>query len=332
VSIIPPLAPDGRALSPRAQRIARAVRTELHAELGAAVERLLAEHPDEPAMFVRSLGLRQAQRIVAPLSDVDEAQCEVCGCTENDPCEGGCAWVTGGMSDLCSACVVPARREAAECAVLGCGSQSSYLGFLESRIGWTEVRQNWSGTDSRWYHSAQCAATALTAGSAVRPGKVTPAGGAITQAAAGTEPLQLVWDGKVVVSAVPHGDGAEARVSCTTPDGGRAVLVLGQEQRLALAGLLDIETVRDINRRCGTPGCGTPVIGTDSPDHPRWWGWAQVRVKGVGVGLRWLCSPPCVFDAIARAGLELADAVEADELQEERAGDGVYGLDEGPGW
>jgi hypothetical protein len=34
--------------------------------------------------------------------------CRVCGCTDDNPCEGGCYWVEDEeMGDLCSACVVP---------------------------------------------------------------------------------------------------------------------------------------------------------------------------------------------------------------------------------
>lgn len=29
-------------------------------------------------------------------------ECRVCGCTDNDPCAGGCSWAKG--SDLCSSC------------------------------------------------------------------------------------------------------------------------------------------------------------------------------------------------------------------------------------
>ena len=36
----------------------------------------------------------------------DEAACQVCGCTENHACEGGCWWVPNPLGvDLCSACV-----------------------------------------------------------------------------------------------------------------------------------------------------------------------------------------------------------------------------------
>jgi hypothetical protein len=38
------------------------VREQVAAEIDAAVERNLAEHPDEPAMFARRLGLQQAAR------------------------------------------------------------------------------------------------------------------------------------------------------------------------------------------------------------------------------------------------------------------------------
>jgi hypothetical protein len=38
-------------------------------------------------------------------ADDDQAQCTVCGCTDEDPCPGGCWWVPGQwMQDLCSAC------------------------------------------------------------------------------------------------------------------------------------------------------------------------------------------------------------------------------------
>jgi hypothetical protein len=34
-------------------------------------------------------------------TEPDEPSCCVCGCTQNDACEGGCSWVA---ADLCSAC------------------------------------------------------------------------------------------------------------------------------------------------------------------------------------------------------------------------------------
>lgn len=39
--------------------------------------------------------------------DPDEAFCRVCGCTEDDPCPGGCSWVPDPemLGDLCSRCL-----------------------------------------------------------------------------------------------------------------------------------------------------------------------------------------------------------------------------------
>jgi protein gp37 len=60
----------------------------------------IREHPAP-----RPAGSRQQ-----PVSDVldDGPACSVCGCTEDDPCPGGCHWVPSpdpGLGDLCSACV-----------------------------------------------------------------------------------------------------------------------------------------------------------------------------------------------------------------------------------
>lgn len=54
------------------------------------------------------------------LDELDDGPaCRVCGCTENDACEGGCWWVPDPTleGDLCSACldhVVPADLSLAE--------------------------------------------------------------------------------------------------------------------------------------------------------------------------------------------------------------------------
>jgi hypothetical protein len=56
------------------------------------------------------LGLRFDADLPEPISDIpeDEPACSVCGCTEDDPCPGGCHWVPSldpALGDLCSACV-----------------------------------------------------------------------------------------------------------------------------------------------------------------------------------------------------------------------------------
>jgi hypothetical protein len=38
--------------------------------------------------------------------ELDEHQCEGCGCSQTNPCEGGCVWAT---EDLCSACALGDR-------------------------------------------------------------------------------------------------------------------------------------------------------------------------------------------------------------------------------
>ena len=37
-----------------------------------------------------------------PLDDIEGMTCRECGCTDDNPCDGGCSWVE---EDLCSNCV-----------------------------------------------------------------------------------------------------------------------------------------------------------------------------------------------------------------------------------
>jgi hypothetical protein len=61
------------------------------------------------------------ERVIA-MSDFDDeydpgvAQCVDCGCTEDDPCPGGCFWVASGsgMEDLCSRCYALRQQARAE--------------------------------------------------------------------------------------------------------------------------------------------------------------------------------------------------------------------------
>lgn len=66
------------------------------------------QYPDEGAVlgFETELeALREGIKIAAD----GRAYCVRCGCTEDDPCDGGCTWVapdlSGEMADVCSACV-----------------------------------------------------------------------------------------------------------------------------------------------------------------------------------------------------------------------------------
>ncbi|HHY45733.1 MAG TPA: hypothetical protein GX506_00335 [Firmicutes bacterium] len=53
---------------------------------------------------------------------IDVATCRVCGCTEDEPCEGGCWWVEDpeGLGDLCSNCLFELRDKFNEAAGDAC--------------------------------------------------------------------------------------------------------------------------------------------------------------------------------------------------------------------
>jgi len=48
------------------------------------------------------MSLNRRQR----LSARGEPRCIVCGCTENDACQGGCSWVTGEVCSVCASAVI----------------------------------------------------------------------------------------------------------------------------------------------------------------------------------------------------------------------------------
>lgn len=184
---------------------------------------------------------------------------------------------------------VDATGAAVTCATPGCGSLGSYLDTsMAGRADWTEVHANGAAT-SRWYCSRPCAAAGLAPDSAGE--------------------LVLRWGGGVDVPGPGDPAGSGCRVRLVTAGGGPAVLALGGEERLALSALLDAE-IRDINRPCPTLACGVPAEALDASD-PALWGWTQLQVGGSDTPLRWYCSPPCVHDALARAGDELAAADDA---------------------
>lgn len=67
------------------------------------------------------------------LPDVfDEATCVICGCTENDPCTGGCHWVPGLPFDICDQCIIRMQRVVVAAAALRrhqLNAPASGLGF-----------------------------------------------------------------------------------------------------------------------------------------------------------------------------------------------------------
>lgn len=129
---------------------------------------------------------------------------------------------------------------------------------------------------------------------------------------ASVAPMTLTWSGVV---DVPLADAVPKRavVSCRTPYGGRAALVVDGEDRTRLASLLEAE-VRNVHAECGTEGCGAQAISLEEADASMW-GWSLLQVAGTAEPGRWYCSSMCVWDALARAGAELAE-------QDERAAGG----------
>lgn len=121
-------------------------------------------------------------------------------------------------------------------------------------------------------------------------------------------PLTVTWNR---TARVPDAHDAHKKVvvECTSVYGGRADLVVEGDDRMALAGLLDAEVIRDINAPCPhEAGCGSDDAHLESAGV---FGWFRMEVGGLDGGLRWYCSPGCVNAAIQRASVDLALADEA---------------------
>lgn len=110
-------------------------------------------------------------------------------------------------------------------------------------------------------------------------------------------PLTVRWD-DTVNGPAGDGPGATTLVGGITARGGKAVLVLDDEQRLALGGQL-LATDR-LTWACPTTGCGMTADELDGSGPPLF-GWIRVRVAGVDGPPRWWCSPGCVHAALTAA-------------------------------
>ncbi|OSZ56281.1 hypothetical protein OQI_33850 [Streptomyces pharetrae CZA14] len=130
-------------------------------------------------------------------------------------------------------------------------------------------------------------------------------------------PMALTWD-RLVWG--PSGDtpNENTLVPCTTARGGAAALVLDDEQRLQLGGLL-LATLHSAER-CTTPGCGMSADDLDASD-PSVAGWICLEVAGAEGGARWWCTPLCANAALAAARAELTDSA-ADAPDDDQAAGG----------
>ncbi|SMF86447.1 hypothetical protein [Streptomyces sp. Amel2xC10] len=121
-------------------------------------------------------------------------------------------------------------------------------------------------------------------------------------------PMTLTWTRSARVPDA-HDAHKQVIVECISSYGGRADLVVEGDARMALASLLDAETIRDINAPCphGQASCGS----YHDLDEADMFGWFRLDVGGLDDGPRWYCSPGCVNAAMQRAGDDLALADQA---------------------
>lgn len=120
--------------------------------------------------------------------------------------------------------------------------------------------------------------------------------------------LALHWD-RIVMG--PSGDTPRENtlVPCRTQHGSPAALVLDDEQRLALGGLLLASL--HAAEACQMLGCGQTESELDAycdEFNRDLSGWILLRVHGTDGPARWWCSSWCANSAITAAGAELAAA------------------------
>jgi hypothetical protein len=169
-------APLCAALDLGGAEIGTALRTVLADDLTAAAVRLVeSAELDEAVLLERHRGVETARRLIEPDQADDVARCHVCGCTEDDPCAGGCAWVPGGMQDTCTSCAPPVP-----CSTAGCGLPEDEVDANDPLLwGWICVYVGGSDVRMRWVCSPVCAAAAIEAGGAELAAQelAAPAGG-----------------------------------------------------------------------------------------------------------------------------------------------------------
>lgn len=256
-----------------------------------AYERLhaaLSGSPEvRPGQTYRLIADRDAEQLRATVAEVrgmpadhllDPGRADVIGllCAIADAFEKG--------KDTNGSSTIPAAvgESTQACTVSGCGSLGRYLDTtIQARATWTQIRTGAGSDDaSRWYHSAHCAATALTQAAPAPPSYATG-------------PLQC------------------ARCGCTEDDacvGGCHWQPTMRMQDLCSACV-------NPDGSCTTPGCGTPAEGLDVND-PTIVGWLLLRVAGADSPGRWVCSPWCLGDVLDEAAAELVLADSAATLDD----------------
>lgn len=199
-----------------------------------------------------------------------------------------------GASSTIPAAVGESTCAGQACTVSGCGSLDGYLDTtVRARAEWTQIRTGSSSEEaSRWYHSAPCAASALTGTASPAPALAVP----VRQCAA---------CGCTQDNACPGGCHWQptARMedlcsACVGPDG-----------------------------LCTTPDCGTPATDLDTSD-PSVYGWQLLEIAGTDIPGRWVCSLWCYQDRLDALALEITDADHAAAITDAAAQEDQALIDE----
>ncbi|MEU1305949.1 hypothetical protein [Streptomyces shenzhenensis] len=139
-------------------------------------------------------------------------------------------------------------------------------------------------------------------------------------------PMTLRWD-RIVTGPTAGGPvdaagtgGGNTIVPCTSEAGGPAALVLDDQQRSALGGLL-LAPLQPAGI-CLDPACGRPARDRETED-PALPGWIRVEPAGGRDGARWWCSPWCASVALTA----LAAGAEAPAADGGRSEGGARGGD-----
>ncbi|MFI1535533.1 hypothetical protein [Streptomyces anandii] len=293
--------PSTREIVAQLRRVDRdAVLGVVEGAIAEAIDRNRAEHPDEEAMRTRRLGMRAAQRIVRTIRE-DRVGREKDTSGGRQPREGESTpaaellRVQAALLDLHPKTESPTHGCCVSPKICSghrpeCRSREHELGGLP----WPCKTLRAAGINNGADAAAVRAALAE-----------------LHDDADGSRPaLALGW-----ARSVEYPDGSDlakrAVIACTTSLGVAVELVVEGDDRLALASLLDAE-VRDVHAPCPTLGCGTD--DDCDPSDPALLGWARLEVAGAGDSGRWYCSPPCISNALARAGEVLAEADARAEL------------------
>lgn len=87
----------------------------LEVEMPAEFTALFLANPDQAEMalemYVAGITDRLHPQLAGAIVEEWSPVCRICGCTDEEACDGGCAWVQGDP-DLCTSCQAKAKATA----------------------------------------------------------------------------------------------------------------------------------------------------------------------------------------------------------------------------